>query len=240
MVNGLTSANLGVVNYELALVQHDAYVSALQECGLTVIILPPDDDYPDSTFVEDTALLTPKCAVMMRPGATSRRGETREIEMVVKEFFQTVERVELPGTVDAGDIMMVGDHYYIGLSTRTNPDGAQQIIGILKLHGMTGSVLPLRHMLHLKSGVSYLENSNMLVAGELRDQPELKKFIQVPVEDDEQYAANSLWINGTVLVPSGFPKAEHAIRSLSYRTIALDISEFRKLDGGLSCLSLRF
>ncbi len=240
LVNGLTSANLGAVNYELALVQHDAYACALRECGLTVIVLPPDDDYPDSTFVEDTALLTPECAIMMRPGASSRRGETRQIEMVIKEFFQTVERVDSPGTADAGDIMMVGGHYYIGLSTRTNLDGAEQIIGILKLYGMTGSALPLRHMLHLKSGVSYLENSNLLVAGELKDHPELKKFTQIPVEDDEQYAANSLWINGTVLVPAGFPKTETAIKSLGYKTVTLDTSEFRKLDGGLSCLSLRF
>jgi dimethylargininase len=240
MIDGLTTSNLGPPDYQKALLQHDAYVNALQECGLTVIVLPADNDHPDSTFVEDTALLTTGCAIIMRPGAPSRQGETRGIEIIVREFFQTVERVESPGTADAGDILMVGSHYYIGQSSRTNSDGAKQIIDILQHHGMTGSTIPLRHMLHLKSGVAYLENLNLLVAGEFKSYTELAKFSQISVDDDEQYAANSLWINGTVLIPLGFPKTERAIKSLGYRTIALDVSEFRKLDGGLSCLSLRF
>lgn len=240
MIDGLTTAGLGPVDYERALVQHDRYVSALQECGLTVMVLPPDNDHPDSTFVEDTALLTPQCAIMMRPGAKSRRGETAGIEPVIQQFYDRIEHVEAPGTADAGDIMMVGSHYYIGLSNRTNSEGAKQIIRILKNHGMTGSTIPLKQMLHLKSGVAYLENESLLIAGEFKSNNELAKFHCVPVDDDEQYAANSLWINGTVLVPGGFPKTERAIKSLGYRTIVLDVSEFQKLDGGLSCLSLRF
>lgn len=240
MVGGLTTAGLGPVDHERALIQHDAYVCALQECGLTVTVLPPDNDYPDSTFVEDTALLTPTCAIIMRPGAPSRQGETKGIEKAIREFFHAIERVEPPGTADAGDIMMVGTHYYIGLSSRTNADGATQIVDILKSHGMNGSTIPLTHGLHLKSGVAYLENFNLLVAGEFKSRGELTKFTRIPVDDDEQYAANSVWINGTVLVPAGFPKTEQAIKSRGYRTVALDVSEFRKLDGGLSCLSLRF
>ncbi|MBI5266652.1 MAG: N(G),N(G)-dimethylarginine dimethylaminohydrolase [candidate division Zixibacteria bacterium] len=240
MIHGLTTSDLGPPDYQKALIQYDAYVDALRDCGLTVTVLPPDNDHPDSTFVEDTALLTPECAIMMRPGAPSRRGETREIETVVKQFFQTVETVEVPGTAEAGDIMMVGTHYYIGLSDRTNPEGAQQIIEILQNHGMTGSTVPLKHVLHLKSGVAYLENFNLLVAGEFKSHPELARFTRIPIDDNEQYAANCVWINGTVLVPAGFPKTEQAIKSCGYRTIALDVSEFRKLDGGLSCLSLRF
>ena len=240
MVNGITSANLGVPDYSLALAQHQTYVSALQDCGLTVTVLPPDENHPDSIFVEDTALLTPKCAIIMRPGASSRRGEIEKMEAIVKEHFQTVRKVESPGTADAGDIMMVGNHYYIGLSERTNPPGAKQIIDILKSLGMTGSTIPLKRVLHLKSGVAYLENDNLLVAGEFKSHPELSKFNQIGVDDDEQYAANCVWINGTVLVPAGFPRTEQAVKTCGYMTIALDVSEFRKLDGGLSCLSLRF
>lgn len=240
LVNGITAANLGVPDYQLALKQHQAYVHALTDCGLTVISLPLDNEHPDSTFVEDTALLTTKCAIIMRPGALSRREETTGIKPVIRKFFKTVERVGEPGTADAGDIMMAGNRYYIGLSQRTNLNGAAQIINILKSYGMTGSTVPLEQMLHLKSGVSYLENERLLVAGEFRHRHEFKSFNLIPVDDDETYAANSLWVNGTVLVAAGYPKTEKAIRAAGYKTVVLDVSEFRKLDGGLSCLSLRF
>jgi len=240
LIHGITTADLGVPDYHLALKQHQAYVHALTRCGLTVITLPPDDDHPDSTFVEDTALLTPKCAIMMRPGAPARRGETTDMEKVVAEFFGTVARVEPPGTADAGDIMMVGVHHYIGLSQRTNPHGAAQIINVLESHGMSGSTVPFGQALHLKSGVAYLENNTMLVAGEFRARHEFRNYKLIPVDDDELYAANALWLNGTVLVAAGYPKTERAIRAAGYETVVLDVSEFRKLDGGLSCLSLRF
>jgi len=240
LVDGITTADLGVPDYQLALEQHRAYVQALAECGLTVISLPPDNEHPDSTFIEDTALLTPKCAVIMRPGALSRREEISSIKPVIRKYFNTVERVAEPGTADAGDIMMAGNRYYVGLSQRTNPSGATQIINILKSHGMSGSTVPLERMLHLKSGASYLDNDRMLVAGELRDCHEFKSFNLMPVDDGESYAANSLWVNGTVLVAAGYPRTEKAIRAAGYKTVVLDMSEFRKLDGGLSCLSLRF
>ena len=240
LIHGITTANLGVPDYRLALKQHRAYVHALTECGLTVITLPPDDEHPDSTFVEDTALLTPECAIIMRPGAQARREETIGMEDVIRGFFKMIERVEAPGTVDAGDILMVGSHYYIGLSQRTNRDGAAQIISILESHGMTGSTVPLERVLHLKSGVAFLENNTMVVAGEFMANPDFKAFNLIPVDDGELYAANCLWVNGTVLVAAGFPKTERYIRSAGLKTVVLDVSEFRKLDGGLSCLSLRF
>jgi dimethylargininase len=239
-VNGITTVSLGLPDYQLALRQHQAYVRALMDCGLEVTVLPPDDAHPDSTFVEDTALLTPACAIIMRPGALSRRDETTGIEREIREFYSTVEKVAHPGTADAGDIMMVEDHFYLGLSERTNADGAAQIINILESHGMTGSTVPLQRMLHLKSGVSFLENSTMLVAGELKLRSEFNPFRVIPIDDDESYAANALWINEKVLVAAGYPKTEQSIKDAGYETVCLDVSEFRKLDGGLSCLSLRF
>jgi dimethylargininase len=240
LIHGITTANLGPPDYHLALKQHRAYVRALTNCGLGVITLPPDDGHPDSTFVEDTALLTPEGAIMMRPGAMTRREETVGMEEVIRGFFKRIERVEAPGTADAGDILMVGSHYYIGLSRRTNQYGATQIINILKSHGMTGSTVPLEQVLHLKSGVAFLEDNTIVVAGEFKARPEFKTFNLIPVDEAEMYAANCLWVNGTVLVAAGFPRTEHAIQAAGFKTITLDISEFRKLDGGLSCLSLRF
>jgi dimethylargininase len=136
--------------------------------------------------------------------------------------------------------MMTGTHFYIGLSERTNTSGSQQLIKILSDYGLSGSVVPLNKILHLKSGVSYLENNNLLVISAFIKRPEFSKFNLLPVDDDETYAANSLWINGKVLVPDGFPKTRQLIEKAGYETISVDVSEFRKLDGGLSCLSLRF
>jgi len=240
LVRGLTSSNLGPLCYETALVQHAAYVRALEQCGLEMIVLDPNDDYPDSTFLEDTALLTSECAIILRPGDLSRRGETEMIRPVLREFYASVEQVESPGTAEGGDIMMVGKHFYIGLSQRTNPDGARQVIKILEAHGMTGSTVLLSDLLHLKSAVAHLEDDNLVVTGELLGRSEFGGYEIIRVDDDEQYAANCLWLNGTVLVASGYPKTKQAIEARGYSTIPLDVSEFRKVDGGLSCLSLRF
>jgi dimethylargininase len=136
--------------------------------------------------------------------------------------------------------MKTEDHYYIGISKRTNAAGSKQLLQILDKYGMRGTTIPLKKMLHLKSGVSYLENNNLLVAGELVHNLKFRKFNRIVVEPIEVYAANSLWINGTVIVPEGFRETRKKIKKAGYETITLDVSEFRKVDGGLSCLSLRF
>ncbi len=239
-IHGLSTAGLGPPDHDLALRQHAAYVDALRTCGLQVITLPPDERYPDSTFVEDTALLTPSCAVILRPGAASRCGETLAIEPVVREFYDAVEHIEPPGTVDGGDIMMVGDHYFIGRSARTNDQGAAQLLAILNRHGYTGSLVPLADTLHLKSDMSYVENETVVAFGKLTAGEEFGRYRAIPVDPAERYAANCLWINGTVLIAAGHPKTARAIAAVGYDMIELDMSEYRKLDGGLSCLSLRF
>ena len=240
LAKGLTTADLGLPYYTLALSQHQKYIKALKECGLKVTILEADENYPDSTFVEDTALLTPYCAVITNPGAHTRRGEVNEMKEVVTRFYFDVEYIIEPGTLEAGDVMMVNKHFYIGLSNRTNKHGAEQLIDILKKYGMTGSTVTLKNVLHLKSGVSYLENDILLVAGEFLTNAEFQKYNVAKIDDDESYAANSLWINDKVLVPKGFPKTKKKIEKFGYKTIEVDVTEFQKLDGGLSCLSLRF
>jgi len=240
MIKGLSSASLGKPDYDLAQDQHARYVDALRSCGLEVTVLDADSRFPDSTFVEDVALCTPVCAIVTNPGAPSRNGEIREILPVLHSCYDHVESITSPGTLDAGDVMMVGKHYYIGISERTNAQGADQLIRILEEYGMTGSRVPLHAMLHLKSGVSYLEQNKLLVTGEFTDHPAFAKFDRIAVDPGESYAANSLWVNDTVLVPAGFPRTLELIQQAGYRTLMLDVSEFQKLDGGLSCLSLRF
>jgi len=240
IIHGITSASLGKPDYKLALDQHAGYVEALQSCGLEVTILEPDSRFPDSTFVEDVAICTSRFALISNPGISSRNGEQKEMEPVLRGFFDTIERVMTPGTLDAGDVMMTGDHYYIGISERTNLEGAGQVIDLLEKHGMSGEMVPLKQMLHLKSGVSYLENEYLLTGGDMHKHPAFSRFKKIQVEEPEEYAANSLWINGTVLVPKGFPVTRKKIDQAGYPTLVVDVSEFRKLDGGLSCLSLRF
>ena len=240
MVNGLTSAGLGKPDYEIALQQHQDYIQALEECGLKVTLLAADENFPDSIFVEDVALLTPSCAIITNPGATSRTKEVVSMIPVIQKFYDEIEFIEAPGTVEAGDIMMVGNHYYIGLSKRTNTQGAAQMIQHLKNHGLTGSMVELTEVLHLKTGLGYLENDNLLACGEFLAKADFQKFNFLEVDDEEAYAANSVWINGTVLTPKGFPITKNLIESAGYKTREVDVSEFQKIDGGLSCLSLRF
>ena len=240
MVNGLTSANLGKPDFKLACEQHQKYIEALKLCGLEVDILEANENYPDSTFIEDIALLTPHCAIITNPGAPSRKEEAKDIIKTIEKYYTRIEFIREPGTIEAGDIMMVGDHYYIGLSERTNEAGANQMISILEKHEMTGSTIRLKKLLHLKTGIAYLENNNMLVCGELISHPEFQQFNKIIIPENESYAANCIWVNGSVVMPSGYPQAKKIITSYGYKTIDVDLSEFQKLDGGASCLSLRF
>ncbi len=240
LINGLTTANLGTPDYEKALEQHAQYCQALETCGLKVVVLEANEQYPDSTFVEDTALLTPQCAIITNPGAASRTGETADVRPVLERYYENIETIETPGTVEGGDIMMVGPHFYIGLSQRTNLDGAQQMIAILERYGLSGSLVELEKVLHLKTGLAYLENGNLVAAGAFLDKQEFQAFDILAIDDEESYAANCIWVNDKVLIPKGFPRAKKTISQAGYATLEVDVSEFRKLDGGLSCLSLRF
>jgi dimethylargininase len=240
MIHGLTSASIGKPDYHRAVEQHSRYVEVLRECGLEVKVLEADSKFPDSVFVEDVAVCTPRCAIITNPGAPSRNGEIEGVKESLRFFYGNLESIEPPGTLDGGDVMMVGTHFYIGSSERTSTGGANQLIRILEKYGMTGSRVPLSGMLHLKSGLSYLEENHLLVSRDYLNHPEFRRFHRIGVDPDETYAANSLWINSRVLVPAGFPKTRRKIELAGYETIVLEMSEFQKLDGGLSCLSLRF
>ena len=241
IVGGLSdSKTLGLPNYEQAIIQHQSYIDVLTKCGLDVLVLEPCEEYPDSTFVEDVALITPNCVIITRPGALSRRGEVHEIEFVLKQKFKNIELIEAPGTIEGGDIMMVGDHYYIGLSERTNIEGAKQIIQILTKYGMSGSTISLKKVLHLKTGLSYLEENNLVVCGEFIKDSSLGGYNRIEIPEKESYAANCIWVNESVIIPLGYPTTKQRIKNAGYPVIETDVTEFQKLDGGLSCLSLRY
>lgn len=240
MVKGHTTVNMGVPHYQLALQQHAEYISTLQKCGLDVIVLPAKNEFPDSTFVEDIALLTQYCAIIANPGALSRKGENKNITEVLSQFFNKIEYIKEPGTLDAGDVLQAGQHFYIGLSKRTNIPGARQMQIILENYGFSSSIIKVSGILHLKSGIAYVENGNMVISEMMANIPEFQKYNLIKISRQESYAANCVWINGKVIIPQKYPNAKQLIEDANYQILEVDLSEFRKIDGGVSCLSLRF
>lgn len=240
---GITSnEKLGKPNYELALKEHEAYVEVLKKCGVKVTVLEALDKFPDSCFVEDVAVLTKKCAIITNPGADTRNEEIKHIVDIIKKFYSEdkIEYIKNPGTLEGGDVMMVGDHFYVGESARTNIQGINQFINILEKYNLTGSKVELEEVLHLKTGINYIENNTMLVSGEFINKEEFKKYKKIIIPVEEAYAANCIYVNGTVIVPKGYEKVEKLIKSAGYKVLTVDTSQYRKIDGGLSCLSLRF
>ena len=237
--SGLTTSNLGAPHYALILEQHRAYVEALRGLGLEVTVLPALIAHPDAYFVEDPAIVTSKVAVINRPGAPARQGEEVSLAPVLAQY-RPLERIFAPGSVDGGDVLMVGEHFFIGVSERTNQSGAEQLGTILRRFGHTSETVLVGEGLHLKSSVNWLGDERLIVTPALADHPAFARFEKLLVEAEEEYAANTLWINGTLLHPAGFPRTCAKLEKLGLPLIELEVSEVRKMDGGLTCMSLRF
>lgn len=244
---GMTTVDFGRPDLGLVLEQHAAYCAALKECGLAVTTLDADLRFPDSTFVEDTAVITARGAVLARPGAASRMGEVDAIRDAVLRFFPAALTIEAPGTVDGGDICEAGEHFFLGVSHRTNEEGARQLAAHLAGFGYTSSLVDVRVMtsiLHLKSGISYIGDNTLVVMEEMAKLSEMADrfsgFDLIRVAEDESYAANCVRVNDRVLVAAGFPRLRRELEARGYKPLELEMSEFQKMDGGLSCLSLRF
>lgn len=237
--SGLTTAKLGAPRYELVLRQHRIYVEALISIGIKVIELEPLSDYPDAHFVEDTAVVIPEVAIIANPGAPSRQGE--EISIAAElEPYRRVERIQAPGTLDGGDVLMIGNHFLIGLSERTNQQGAEQLGRILDLQGKTHTTVPVGAGLHFKSSVNFVGKNTLLVTQDFANHNALGAYDKIIVDPEEAYAANTLWLNRHLLVPKGFPITSKKLEILGLPIIELDVSEMQKMDGGLTCLSIRF
>lgn len=242
-LHGITTSDLGQPNLEIALQQHAAYCQALQQAGLTLEVLPPLEKYPDSVFVEDVAIVEPNFAVQTRPGALSRRGEAEEITTILRGNFPKHYQIEKPGTLDGGDICKVDQTYYIGISDRTNLEGAQQLSTIFNYFGYSSELIDIRKLdgvLHLKSAVNYLGENTLLMDPRIANHPAFASFQRLVVPLEEAYAANCLRVNDVVLVPDGFPQTLELVTNDGFDPKVLDVSEYQKMDGGLSCLSLRW
>ncbi|NLY46581.1 MAG: N(G),N(G)-dimethylarginine dimethylaminohydrolase [Tissierella sp.] len=241
MIKGLRRDFTGEPDYELALKQHQAYIDALESLGMVVDVLPPLEEYPDACFVEDVAVVTEKMAIVTSPGAESRNGEKEHIVEALKKYYPE-DKIHYitEGFVEGGDIVRVDDHFYLGDTERSNEAGRKQFIEIVKQYGFTGSVEPTTSGLHIGCDMMYIKNNNLVITGDLLNNPVFDKYNKVIASEEEAYAANVAWINGTVLMAQGYPKLEKQIKDLGYDVITIDNSEFKKIDGSITCLSLRF
>jgi dimethylargininase len=241
--NGITSSGLGPPDLALALEQHAAYSRELERLGVSVLRLGSEPEFPDSTFVEDAAIVTACGAILTRPGAPSRAGEVAAVGTALGRWFPDPPEIVAPGTLDGGDVCEAGDHFFIGLSRRTNSEGAAQLTAWLARLGFGAGVIDIREMpglLHLKTGISWLGERRMLATAEIADHEALGDWEVVRVPDGEEYAANCIAVNGTLLIAAGSSKTRALLGGMGLEIVPLDMSEYRKMDGGLSCLSIRW
>ncbi len=237
---GITTSDLGAPDIELALEQHKRYVSALEKCGVKVTVLEGNDRFPDSTFVEDQAVIVQDLAVITRPGSPSRRGETTLIAPVLEEFFQKIEHISAPGTLDGGDIMEVGSTLFIGLSDRTNTEGAKQLKSIVEREGYRVFLIPVGQGLHLKTFMGVVGENDIVVLDRFKDRPELAGVNRFVVSPENTYACNCRRVNDHVILPAGFPAVSNMLTENGFSVLEVELSGFQKMDGGVSCLSLLF
>ncbi|UCC54768.1 MAG: hypothetical protein JSV68_12505 [Anaerolineaceae bacterium] len=236
---GLTTSDLGEPDYARICQQHQAYINALQSQGLDVTVLEALPGYPDAYFVEDVAVVTGEVAVITAPGAEARKGEAEHI-VAVLATYRPITRIQPPGTLDGGDVMMAEKRCYIGLSERTNEDGAAQLGQILRAYGYKCTAVPLAGGLHLKSDVNYIGRNTLLLTEPMFNVQAFDGFDKILVDEEEAYAANTLLVNGRLLTPQGFPRTKAKLLQAGFQIVEMETSELQKMDGGLSCMSLRF
>jgi len=236
---GLTTSHLGKPDYKTIMHQHETYINTLKDLGLSVEVLDDTEDFPDAYFVEDAAVITPDVAVLTNPGAAARKGEVESIAPVLAGYRETVH-IQAPGTLDGGDVLMIGTHFYIGISERTNSHGAEQLSAILKKYGNTRTLIPVGKGLHLKSGVTCAGKNTLVMTPDFADMEVFDNYNKIITEQNETYAANTLLINNTLLMAKGFPGLKKRLEHVCDKIIELNMSEVQKMDGGLTCMSLRF
>jgi dimethylargininase len=223
------------VDLERAREQWRGYVRALEDAGWEAVEAPPADDCPDGVFVEDAVLGYGEVAIVTRPGAAARRVELRGVAQAVAELGYRVERIEAPATLDGGDVLRIRDHVYVGRSSRTNAEGARQLRRLLTPLGATVTEVPVENVLHLKSAITALPDGT-IVGYAPRVPPFFRDFLSMPEESGAQLV---LLGGGKVMLAADCPRSAELIAARGYDPVPVDISEFQKLEGCVTCLSVR-
>jgi dimethylargininase len=228
----LTHLDRSPISYERAVQQHESYRALLQELGCEVVTIAGDVAYPDCVFIEDTAVVLSDLAVITRPGAESRRGEVDAVANVLTQYRKLV-RIESPATIDGGDVLVLDEKIYVGLSSRTNEEA------ITQLRSLTGREVigvGLQGALHLKTGVTRVAANTLLINREWVDAAIFNDWNLIDVDPAEPFSANAVLIGETVIFPEAFRKTRGRLKGLDVRSVPAD--ELAKAEGGVTCCSL--
>ena len=240
---GITEEELGMPDYELTIQQHESYCQALRKGGLYVDVLEAEESFPDSCFVEDTAVITDYGAIITLPGAPSRRGEVKKVEEALRKYVPIIGRIEEPGKLDGGDIVKAENHFFNGLSRRTNEEGARQLQKILRQYDYSFSTIDVpdkkfpNNILHLITGSTYIGRNTFVSLHEFADIYRESGFKVIEVPGEEKHAANLVAINDHLLIPDNCPRTREQLED--FNLMELETGEFRKQQGSLTCLSIR-
>jgi len=235
----LTHIEAQPIDLARARAQHAAYVRALRDLGCEVIELPAEPDLPDSVFVEDTAIVLPEVAVITRPGADPRKPETATIAAALSPYRERL-RIEAPATLDGGDVLVMGKDIFVGLSTRSDARAVEQLQSLLAPFGYAVTGVPLRGCLHLKSAVTRVDDSTVLINGDWVDETVFAAYDRIAVDPVEPHAANCLPVNGRVVFPGAFPRTRERLERHGCAVVAVALDELAKAEGAVTCCSLVF
>lgn len=241
LVDGLRAVDTGMPDYDLFMKHHDDYVQTLEATGAKVTVLEAMEEFPDSVFVEDAALCLPKGAVIMRPGAPSRLGEAEAIKPFISKLYTNVEMIKGPGFIEGGDILTTENEILVGRSVRTDSAGIEELSSLVSQWGYkVREVHTPEGVLHFKTDCSLLDEDTILSTKRLSDSGCFEGYKIIHTVEGEEACANSIRFNEKVIMPSGFSKTKTALENHGYSVVTIGNSEAEKLDGGMSCLSLRF
>ncbi len=235
----LTHIERKPIDLDRARAQHRQYEDALADLGCKVLSLPAEPDLPDSVFVEDTALVLDELAVILRPGAASRRAETASIAKALTPYHK-LSHVDEPGTIDGGDVLCIGWAIFVGLSYRSNAAGVERLRGIVKPHGYRVEGIRVAGCLHLKSAVTQVAADTLLINRACVDAELLPKMRLIEVDPSEPSGGNALWVRNSVIYPAAFPMTLRKLRDARLTVHVVDISELAKAEAGVTCCSLIF
>jgi dimethylargininase len=225
------------IDWRRAVRQHDEYEELLRTLGCTVQRLDAPPDHPDAVFIEDTAVVLNECAIVARPGAAARRGETAGIADALRPY-RRVFHIEAPGTLDGGDVLLVGQDLFVGMSSRSNADGARQLADVVAGFGYAVQRVPMRDCLHLKTAVSTLPDERLLLDARRVDPETFGGAEWIECIADEEVGANVLVVDETVVCPQAAPRTHERLESEGYEVVTVNASELAKAEGGLTCCSL--
>ena len=241
LIDGLRAVDTGQPDYEQFLADHKAYVEVLRQADAEVIVLDALEEYPDSVFVEDAVLCMNKGAVIMRPGAPSRLGEAEAIKSTILNLYSNVASIKGPGFVEGGDILVTEKEILIGRSARTDAAGIAELATIVApWEYNVREVETPEGVLHFKTDCSLLDENTILATKRLANSGCFSDYDVILVADGEEACANTIRFNQYVIMPEGFPRTQKNLEQKAYAVKTIGNTEAAKLDGGMSCLSLRF